>query len=80
MDKVVSRYIKQKPGERLYEPVLDLVVYQWLLDLTIDTQKPLEEPEKTLALAGFNDSIKGAKIITEEILRLFMLNRILFWK
>ncbi|HLJ35216.1 MAG TPA: hypothetical protein VKU38_16300 [Ktedonobacteraceae bacterium] len=67
MDKVVSRYIKQKPGERLYEPVLDLVVFQWLLDLTMDMQKPLEEPERTLTLAGFNESIKGAKIIAEEI-------------
>ena len=67
MDKVVSRYIKQKSGERLYEPVLDLVVFQWLLDLTMGTQKSLEEPERTLALAGFNESIKGAKIITEEI-------------
>lgn len=67
MDKVVSRYIKQKPGERLYEPVLDLVVSQWLLDLSMGTQKPLEEPERTLALAGFNESIKGAQIITEEI-------------
>lgn len=67
MDKVVSRYIKQRPGERLYESVLDLVVFQWLLDLTMDTHKTLEEPERTLALAGFNEAIKGAKIITEEI-------------
>lgn len=67
MDNVVSRYVKRKPGERLHGPVLDLIMSQWLFDLTMGTQKSFEEPERTLALAGFNESIKGAKIITEEI-------------
>jgi hypothetical protein len=67
MDNVVSRYVKRKPGERLHGHVLDLIMFQWLFDLTMGTQKSLEEPERTLALAGFNESIKGAKIITEEI-------------
>lgn len=67
MQNVISRYAKQNKGERLHGPVLELVIYQWLLDLTMGTHKSLEEPEKTLAQAGFNRSIKGAKIITGEI-------------
>lgn len=67
MQNVILRYARQNSKERLHGPVLELIIFQWLLDLTMDTHRPLEEPEKTLAQSGFNDSIKGAKIITGEI-------------
>lgn len=67
MKNVVARYLKREPGERLYKFELDLVVDQWLFDLTNGTQKTLEEPEKTLELAGFNQLIRGAKVVAEEI-------------
>src|SRR5947209_667162 len=66
MDKVVTRYLKREPGQRLYGAELELLVLQWLTDLSKGTQKVVEEPEETLALSGFNDSIKGATILTEE--------------
>jgi hypothetical protein len=66
MDKVVARYLKREPGQRLYGAELELVVLQWLTDLALGTQKVVEEPEKTLALSGFNESIKGATVLTEE--------------
>lgn len=66
MDKVVARYLKREPGQRLYGAELELVVLQWLTDLALGTQKVVEEPEKTLALSGFNESIKGATILAEE--------------
>jgi hypothetical protein len=66
MDKIVTRYLKREPGQRLYGAELELLVLQWLTDLSKGTQKVVEEPEETLALSGFNDSIKGATILTEE--------------
>lgn len=66
MDKVVARYLKREPGQRLHGAELELVVLQWLTDLALGTQKVVEEPEKTLALSGFNESIKGATVLTEE--------------
>jgi len=66
MNKVVARYLKREPGQRLYGAELELVVLQWLTDLALGTQKVVEEPEKTLALSGFNESIKGATILAEE--------------
>jgi len=66
MDKVVTRYLKREPGERLYGIELEFLVLQWLNDLASGKLKTIEEPEKTLALAGFNDSIKEATISIEE--------------
>jgi hypothetical protein len=66
MENVVKRYVQKEPDERLYGGVLDLVVQQWLSDLTRGIYKNLDEPEKTLAQAGFSDSIKGARVIAGE--------------
>jgi len=66
MDKVIGRYLKRDPNERLYGAELELLALQWLTDLTSKPQKITEEPEKTLALAGFNESIKGATVLLEE--------------
>jgi hypothetical protein len=66
VDNVVTRYVKRGPGERLYGFQLKTLVHQWLADLAQGQQKPIEEPEKTLALAGFSESIKGAVVLEEE--------------
>jgi hypothetical protein len=66
MNKVVSRYRKLNPEERLYGEVLKLIVLQWLTDLAEKPQKETEEPEKTLALAGFIESIREATVLAEE--------------
>lgn len=66
MDKVVARYLKREPGERLYGIELEFLVLQWLTDLASGALKTSEEPEKTLALAGFNDSIREATVTIEE--------------
>ena len=66
MDKVVTRYLKREPGERLYKPELVLLILQWLSDLAQGKQRISEEPEKTLALAGFNETIKEATVTIEE--------------
>jgi len=66
MDKVVKRYLKFDADKRIYGVVLELLVQQWLNDLTTGSQEPTEEPEKTLALSGFNESIKGATVVAEE--------------
>lgn len=66
MDKVVRRYLELEDNRRIYGVVLELLVQQWLNDLTTSSQEPTEEPEKTLALSGFNESIKGATVVTEE--------------
>ncbi|HXL36123.1 MAG TPA: hypothetical protein VN954_02855 [Ktedonobacteraceae bacterium] len=66
MDKVVTRYLKREPGQRLYGAELELVVLQWLTDLTQGTQENVEEPEITLSISGFIESIKGATVLAEE--------------
>jgi hypothetical protein len=66
MDKIVTRYLKESSEKRLYGEVFELLVLQWLNDLTMGAQKVVEEPEKTLALSGFNESIKGATVVAEE--------------
>ena len=65
MDKVMNRYLDKEAQERLYGSVLELVMLQWLDNLSTKPQSTTEEPEKTLALAGFNDSIKGAMVLIE---------------
>jgi hypothetical protein len=66
MDKVVTRYLKETSERRLYESILSLIVFQWLNDLVNDPENADEEPEKTLALAGFNQALKNATVLTEE--------------
>lgn len=66
MDKVVARYSKREPGRRLYEAELEILVLQWLTNLSTKPQTNTEEPEKILALSGFNEAIKGASVLIEE--------------
>jgi hypothetical protein len=66
MDVVVTRYLKEVSERRLYESILALIVFQWLNDLATSPDNEREEPEKTLALAGFIKSIRDAAILTEE--------------
>ena len=66
MDKVMTRYSNREPGQRLYEAELELLVLQWLTNLSTKPQEATEEPEKTLARSGFNDSIKRAIVLIEE--------------
>lgn len=66
MEKVVARYSDEPPMRRLYGPELELLVLQWLTNLATKPQKDAEEPEKTLARAGFNESIKGASVFFGE--------------
>jgi hypothetical protein len=62
MDKVIARYSEGEPEQRLYTSVLELLVLEWLTDLSLKPQE-VEEPEKTLALAGFNASINDAMVL-----------------
>jgi hypothetical protein len=66
MDKVVARYLKENSDQRLYGSILEVLVYHWLNDLATRPQNENEEPEKTLAEAGFNESIKGATVVAED--------------
>jgi hypothetical protein len=65
MHNVVARYSDRKPGERLYEPEFEILALRWLNHLTINTQNSGEEPEKTLALSGFDEAIKDADVLLE---------------
>ncbi|MBA2392328.1 MAG: hypothetical protein H0V70_06235 [Ktedonobacteraceae bacterium] len=66
MDKVIARYSKRASDRRLYETELSLLVLQWLTHLSTEALEASEEPEKTLALSGFSDSIKHAMVLIEE--------------
>ncbi|MHB8596535.1 MAG: hypothetical protein ACYDER_06965 [Ktedonobacteraceae bacterium] len=65
MHAVVNRYLDKEAQERLYGSVLELVMLQWLYNLSTKPQVITEEPEKTLARSGFNESIKGAMVLME---------------
>lgn len=65
MHAVVNRYLDKEAQERLYGSVLELVMLQWLYNLSTKPQVTTEEPEKTLARSGFNESIKGAMVLME---------------
>ncbi len=65
MDKVVARYSDRKPGQRLYEAELEVLVLRWLTNLATKPQKNIEEPERTLALSDFIESIKDASVLIE---------------
>ena len=66
MDEVVARYSNRTLGERLYGAELEILVLQWLTNLAAKPQTNTEEPEKTLAISGFNESIIGAVVLIEE--------------
>lgn len=66
MDTIVARYLRTPNSNmRLGGSQLELLVLQWLLDLTNGSQQVTDEPEKSLALSGLLDSIKGANIELE---------------
>jgi hypothetical protein len=66
MDNVITRYSKGTPDRRLYETELELLIFQWLMNLSVKPQNTVEEPEKTLEHAGFNEAIKDAVVLIEE--------------
>lgn len=66
MRNVIERYSIKNLEQRLYSHELELVVYHWLTNLSRPFQEEAEEPEKTLALFGFNDAIGGALVLIEE--------------
>jgi len=64
MQRVTARYLPSRNGtDRLPEEVQELVVTQWLADLTSPAgQTPEEEPERTLADAGFLQLVRGGTV------------------
>jgi hypothetical protein len=63
---VVNRYVSWlRAGERLSGVQLELVVKGWFVDLALTGLPPIEEPDVTLAKAGFVDAIAGASIVTD---------------
>jgi len=65
MNNVVARYSDRKAGERLYEAEFEILALRWLNHLTVNSQNNSDEPERTLALAGFDEAIKGAYALFE---------------
>ncbi len=61
MHNVMVRFSRKLPEQRLYAEELGYVVLRWLMNLSSRSQDMGQEPEKTLARAGFVDAIKGAK-------------------
>jgi hypothetical protein len=68
MDKVMARYLNESSRQRLYGSVLELAMLQWLYNLSSKPQEATDEPEKTLARAGFNEAVKGASVFIEKAL------------
>lgn len=68
MKSVISRYSLRRPDQRLYSTELELLVLHWLTNLIAKNQDTAEESEKTLAQAGFNDSVKNGVVLIEEAL------------
>jgi len=64
--EIAILHLKEDPEQRLYGSIRELIVFQWLNDLAINPGNEDEEPEKTLALAGFSELIKDATILTED--------------
>jgi hypothetical protein len=66
MRNVVARYFPHlNPTERLRGAELELIVSQWLRDLAEGRQNTHEEPEHTLARAGFLAALQDATITVE---------------
>ncbi len=65
LDNVIDRYLKSGPKRRLSEGELELVLLQWLIELTLERPASTEEPELTLAGAGFVSAIQGGRVIAE---------------
>lgn len=66
MSEIVTRYLPELGSkERLREAQLELLVLQWLSDLAQRPQEAIEEPERSLELSGFLNSIRGSAVITQ---------------
>jgi hypothetical protein len=66
MYSVMVRYSLRQPEQRLYVEELELLVWHWLMNLSLKPQEMGQEPEKALAHAGFADAIKGAMVLIGE--------------
>lgn len=70
MTRVIRQYGPEMPNHRLYDLELEWLVLHWLANLIgkePDKQQEMtEEPEKTLAQAGFNKSIENTVVLIEE--------------
>jgi hypothetical protein len=66
MDSVITRYLSDKDlNTRLRESELELLVLQWLNDLTNHRVQAVAEPESTLAVSGLLEVLRGATVILE---------------
>lgn len=65
MDNVITRYRKSKQGEKPFGRELESLALRWLNDLAKAQILTNEEPEKTLALAGFTNSVKEGTVMVE---------------
>ncbi|HEU5379252.1 MAG TPA: hypothetical protein VFV38_27840 [Ktedonobacteraceae bacterium] len=66
MNSVIHRYSLKEPDQRLFASELELLMLHWLANLSMKQPETPEEPEKTLAQAGFNESIKNGMVLIEE--------------
>lgn len=66
MEDVVKRHAGALPaGKRLRGTELELLVFNWLGWLSELSQPPLQEPERSLAEAGFFQAVRGGYITRE---------------
>jgi hypothetical protein len=66
MRPVIARYLPNlDPADRLRGAELSLIVRQWLNDLAAGRQNETQEPERTLARAGFLAAIRDAVVTAE---------------
>jgi len=65
MDSVITRYRKSKQEEKPFGRELESLALRWLHDLADAKVWANEEPEKTLALSGFTDSVKEGMVMVE---------------
>lgn len=69
MDSIVERFLPNEPGKRLIKWGLEDLVVHWLTKLSFKPQEMgQEEPEKTLARAGFTDAIYDGMVFLGDTL------------
>ena len=66
MENVITRYAIGAPNRRLFNTELELLILQWLMNLREESKHVVEEPEKSLEDAGFNEAIKDAAVLIGE--------------
>ena len=68
LNKIVSRYLPDlKATDRLRHSELQLLYLHWLSDLSRSARRAEDEPEISLAEAGFLKAIEGARVTAEEL-------------